>query len=111
MVARIQAVAVENGALNLELATRLAADAEFVEAGVTARGIVMKTQSLGLPYQKVERKDKAGEAVMAKAEMASAIAEILGVDELDSLTKVEKNDLRKLLDAVKREMLVDVYAD
>jgi hypothetical protein len=108
MVQRIQAVAAEHGALNLDLATKIAAEPDFVAAGITARGVVMKCQSLGLPYQKVERKTKDGQAVMDKADMARAVAELLGVDELDSLAKAEKADLRKLLDAVRREQLVDV---
>ena len=108
MVARIEAVASEHGALNLELATKIAGEPDFVAAGITPRGVVMKAQSLGVPYLKVERLTKAGEPVMQKAEMAAAVAELLGVDELDSLAKAEKADLRKLLDAVKRELLVDV---
>ena len=108
MVARIEAVAKEHGALNLELATKIAGEPDFVAAGITPRGVVMKCQSLGVPYEKVERLTKAGEPVMQKADMAQAVAELLGVDELDSLAKAEKGDLRKLLDAVKRELLVDV---
>ena len=108
MVARIEAVAKEHGALNLALATAIAAEPDFVAAGITSRGVVMKATSLGLAYNKVERTDKAGQTVMAKADMAQAISDLLGVPLLDSLAKAEKADLRALLDAVKRELLVDV---
>lgn len=108
MVERIKEVAAENGGLNLELATQIAALPDFAAAGITPRGVVMKCQSLGVVYHKVERKDKAGQAVMQKADMAQAIADLLGIAPVESLAKAEKADLRAVLDALKAEQLVDV---
>ena len=108
MVERIKEVAANHGGLNLELATQIAALPDFAAAGITPRGVVMKCQSLGVVYHKVERKDKAGQAVMQKADMAQAIADLLGIAPVESLAKAEKADLRAVLDALKAEQLVDV---
>ena len=111
MVARIEAAAKEHGSINLGIATAIASEPDFAAAGITPRGVVMKVQSLGLPYEKVQRVTKAGEPVMQKAEMAQRVAEALRLPKgaLDSLAKAEKGDLRTLLASV--EALTDQPAE
>jgi len=55
MVARLSAEAA-TGDLNLERLTALAADPLFSKAGITARGLVAKARTLGLPYRRAERR-------------------------------------------------------
>jgi hypothetical protein len=97
MVARLAAEAA-TGALNLERLTALAADPLFSDAGVTARGLVAKARTMGLPYAKVERVSKSGEPVVRKDELVDMLEKATGLDGLDSLAKAEKPALRKLMD-------------
>lgn len=95
MVSRLVAEAA-NGPLSLERLTVLAADPLFAE--VTARGLVAKARTLGLPYAKVERVTKTGAAVVRKDELVAQLEAATGLDGLDSLAKAEKNALRRLVD-------------
>jgi hypothetical protein len=97
MVARLTAEAA-TGDLNLERLTALAADPLFSKAGVTARGLVAKARTMGLPYAKVERVSKSGEPVVRKDELVDMLEKATGLDGLDSLAKAEKPALRKLVD-------------
>ena len=99
MVAALETQAAK-GPLNLAVLTSLAEDAVFADAGVTARGLVAKARSMGLPYQKVERVSKTGEAVVRKDELVAQLEAAMGLDGLDSLAKAEKGALRKLVDAL-----------
>ena len=100
MVAQIERVADEHGSLNLELCTSLASQDMFVAAGITARGIVAKARTMGLPYDKVKRLTKTGQPVIRKDEIVVKIENVLGVEGLDSLSKAEKPALHKLLQAI-----------
>ena len=97
MVARLTAEAA-NGPLNLERLTALAAERLFSDAGVTARGLVAKARTMGLPYAKVERVSKSGDPVVRKDELVDMLEKATGLDGLDSLAKAEKPALRKLVD-------------
>jgi hypothetical protein len=99
MVAALEAQAAK-GPLSLAVLTSLAEDPVFTKAGVTARGLVAKARTLGLPYQKVERVSKTGEAVVRKNELVAQLEAAMGLDGLDSLAKAEKGALRKLVDAL-----------
>ena len=101
MVAAIEAAASQAGALNLDLCVELAATPMFEDAGITARGIIAKARTMGLPYQKVKRLTKTGQPVIRKDEIVVKIEERLGVDGLDSLSKAEKPALLKLYSALK----------
>ena len=97
MVARLAAEAAK-GPLNLERLTALAADPLFSKAGITARGLVAKARTMGLPYAKVERVSKSGEPVVRKDELVDMLEKATGLTGLDSLAKAEKPALRKLVD-------------
>jgi hypothetical protein len=97
MVARLTAAA-ENGPLNLASLTVLAADPLFSKADISARGLVAKARTLGLPYAKVERVSKSGEPVVRKDELVDMLEKATGLTGLDSLAKAEKPALRKLVD-------------
>jgi len=97
MVKMLEAQAAQ-GPLNLQVLTSLAEAEVFVNAGVTARGLVAKARTLGLPYQKVERVSKTGEAVVRKDELVAKLEAATGLDGLDSLAKAEKGALRKLVE-------------
>ena len=97
MVARLAAEA-ENGPLNLASLTVLAEDPLFSKAGVTARGLVAKARTMGLPYAKVERVTKTGETVVRKDELVAKLEAATGLDGRDSLDKAEKKALRKLVE-------------
>ncbi len=93
----------EAAPLNLAKAADLAATAEFVKAGVTARGIAAKCRSMNPPveYEKVERTDKTGQPVAKKDDIVAEIEAAMGVTGLDSLAKAEKPALKTLLAAIK----------
>ena len=97
MVARLAAEAAK-GPLNLERLTALAPDPLFSKAGITARGLVGKAPTMGLPYAKVERVSKSGEPVVRKDELVDMLEKATGLTGLDSLAKAEKPALRKLVD-------------
>ena len=97
MVARLAAEA-EKGPLNLVSLTDLASEELFSKAGITARGLVAKARTMGLPYTKVERVSKTGEPVVRKDELVEMLEKATGLDGLDSLAKAEKPALRKLVD-------------
>jgi hypothetical protein len=101
MVAAIEAAAKQAGALNLDLCVELAATPMFEDAGITARGIIAKARTMGLPYQKVKRLTKTGQPVIRKDEIVVKIEDRLGVNGLDSLSKAEKPALLKLYSALK----------
>lgn len=84
--------------LSLAVLNELVNDPVFAGAGVTARGLVAKARTLGLPYAKVERMTKTGAAVVRKDELVAQLEAATGLDGLDSLAKAEKNALRKLVD-------------
>ena len=100
MVAAIEAAASQAGALNLQICNSLAEDPMFADANITARGIVAKARTMGLPYEKVKRMTKAGQPVIRKDEIVIKIEEHLGITGLDSLSKAEKPALHKLLNAL-----------
>ena len=100
MVAVIERVADEHGSLNLGLCADISALPMFVDAGITARGIVAKARTMGLPYDKVKRLTKTGQPVIRKDEIVVKIETVLGVEGLDSLSKAEKPALHKLLQAI-----------
>jgi hypothetical protein len=85
--------------LDLAKATDLAADPEFVKAGVTARGIAAKARTMGVEYHKQERVSKDGSAVAKKEDLVERIEAAFGV-KVPSLAKAEKNDLKKLVAAI-----------
>jgi hypothetical protein len=97
MVARLTAEA-EKGPLNLAVLTALADEPLFSKADISARGLVAKARTLGLPYAKVERVSKSGEPVVRKDELVDLLEKATGLDGLDSLAKAEKPALRKLVD-------------
>jgi hypothetical protein len=83
-----------NGPLDLTACKELAETPLF--DGTSARSIVAKVRSMGLPYAKVERMTKTGEAVLKKDEIVQEIETALGMEGLDSLAKSEKPALRAL---------------
>jgi len=95
MVERLNQAAAE-GPLNLAVLTALATEPVF-QGNVTARGLVAKVRSMGLPYNKAERVSKTGEPVVRKDELVDQLEKATGLDGLDSLAKAEKAALRKLL--------------
>lgn len=90
--------AVEFGPLNLQRCEELAKMSLFADAGVTARGIVAKARTLGLPYQKVVRTTKDGRSIMRKDELVTRIESATGLTDLDDLSKAGKETLRRLAD-------------
>ena len=90
--------AVEFGPLNLQRCEELAKMSLFADAGVTARGIVAKARTLGLPYQKVVRTTKDGRSIVRKDEMVTRLEEVTGLSGLDGLEKANKEALRRLVD-------------
>ena len=101
MVAMIeQAAADHGGSLNLELCNELATMPLFYDADISARGIVAKARTLGLPYEVKKRVTKTGLPIIRKDEIVVKIETVLGVSGLDSLSKAEKPALRKLLEAI-----------
>jgi len=101
MVAVIQSVSDANSGLDLALCAAIAERDEFVAADISARGIVAKARTMGLPYRKVTKTSKTGEPVARKDELVHEIESALGVIGLDSLAKAEKPALRKLLHAIR----------
>jgi len=99
MVSAIMGAA-DVGPLNLEVCTMLAEQPLFADAGISARGIVAKARTMGLPYEKVKRVTKTGQPVIRKDEIVVKIEDALGVSGLDSLSKAEKPALHKLLQAI-----------
>jgi hypothetical protein len=97
MVSAIEGAA-SVGPLNLEVCTMLAEQPIFAEAGITARGIVAKARTLGLPYQKVVRTTKDGRSIVRKDEMVTRLEEVTGLSGLDGLEKANKEALRRLVD-------------
>ena len=98
MVKLIEDVASDTGSLNLQKCNALAAMPVFAEAGITARGIVAKARTLGLPYQKVVRTTKDGRSIMRKDELVVRIESATGLADLDDLSKAGKETLRRLAD-------------
>jgi hypothetical protein len=86
------------GSLSLASLTDLANTPIFANAGITARGLIAKARTLGLPYEKVER--KVAGAVVRKNDLVAQLEDSLGLDGLDSLAKADRNALRKLVDAL-----------
>lgn len=82
-----------------------ASTAEFAEAnGLKHRSVIAKVKSLGLEYEpKPARVTKRGEPVVLKAEMVAAVEKALAVS-VPSLSKVTKEDLERLVEAVGAEM-------
>ena len=90
--------AAANAPLNLQVCTDLAVMPIFAEAGISARGIVAKARTLGLPYQKVVRTTKDGRSIMRKDELVTRIESATGLTDLDDLSKAGKETLRRLAD-------------
>ena len=69
--------------------------------GKSARSIVAKLSREGV-YKAKEYKTKTGETVVKKDELADKIGALLGATEpeMESLTKVNKTMLKKILDAL-----------
>jgi hypothetical protein len=84
--------------LNLQVCADLALMPIFAEAGISARGIVAKARTLGLPYQKVVRTTKDGRSIVRKDEMVTRLEEVTGLSGLDGLEKANKEALRRLVD-------------
>jgi hypothetical protein len=99
MVSAIMGAA-DVGPLNLEVCTMLAAQPLFADADISARGIVAKARTMGLPYEKAQRVTKTGAPIIRKDEIVVKIEDALGVSGLTSLSKAEKPALRKLLQAI-----------
>ena len=72
------------------------------DLGRSVRSIVAKLSREGV-YKKKEYKTKTGEAVMKKDEAADEIGAMLGMAEndIESLTKANKNALKLIRDALK----------
>ena len=90
--------ATEFGPLNLQRCIELAEMSLFADAGITARGIVAKARTLGLPYQRVVRTTKDGRSIMRKDELVTRIESATGLTDLDDLSKAGKETLRRLAD-------------
>lgn len=90
--------AADFGPLNLQRCQAISAMDLFVEAGISARGIVAKARTLGLPYQKVVRTTKDGRSIMRKDELVTRIESATGLTDLDDLSKAGKETLRRLAD-------------
>lgn len=88
--------ATADGPLDLAGCKELAEQPIFANAEISARSLVAKVRSMGLPYQKVERTTKTGEPVLKKDEIVQEIETALGMTGLDSLAKAEKPALRAL---------------
>jgi hypothetical protein len=86
--------------LNIEKAEALAATEPFIEAGITARGIIAKSRTLGLEYEPVVRVAKDGSTIVRKNELVAAIESATGATGLDTLAKADKAALRNLLTAI-----------
>ena len=100
MVNLISNAADEAGSLDFQICANLATLKVFEDAGITARGIVAKARTMGLPYNKQKRLTKTGQPVIRKDEIVVKIEKALGVGGLDSLSKAEKPALHKLLQAI-----------
>lgn len=98
MVAQIEMLATEHQGLDLQLCTELADTEMFANAGITARGIVAKARTLGLPYRRVVRTAKDGSSVVRKDELVTLIESATGLTDLDDLSKAGKQTLRRLVD-------------
>jgi hypothetical protein len=90
--------AAEFGPLNLDRCVALSEMPIFADAGVTARGIIAKARTLGVPYQKVVRTTKDGRSIMRKDELVTRIESATGLTDLDDLSKAGKETLRRLAD-------------
>jgi len=99
MEARIREAAAE-APINLETATKMAAEPMFAKAGITARGIASKVRSMNLPYEKKERVAKDGSPVAKKDDLVERIEKAVGVTDLSSLAKAEKRHLKALAEAL-----------
>ena len=100
MVAAINALASES-TINAESAAKLVETHDaFAGSDITARGVIAKVRTMGLPYAKKEKVTKSGEPVATKETLAGQIAMAVGVASLPSLAKAEKGDLRALLSAL-----------
>ena len=97
MVSMIEEAA-QSAPLNLERCVELAEMPIFADAGVTARGIIAKARTLGVPYQKVVRTTKDGRSIMRKDELVTRIESATGLTDLDDLSKAGKETLRRLAD-------------
>ena len=96
LVAKLHNVANENeGVVTYAMAT------DFAEThGLTLRSVIAKVISEGIEYErKPERVTKAGEPVVRKAEIVSAIEVALGVT-VPTLSKASKTDLIRLAEAL-----------
>jgi hypothetical protein len=100
MVTAIGAACDEHGSLDLAICTELAKQPLFADADISARGIVAKARTMGLPYEKAQRVTKTGAPIIRKDEIVVKIEDALGVSGLTSLSKAEKPALRKLLQAI-----------
>jgi len=104
MVAAITAAAsaaeAKGEKLNAASALEILSDPAFDGSDVSQRGVIAKIRSMNLPYAKAEKVTKSGEPVMTKEVMADQIATALGLSDLKSLAKAEKDDLRTLLNVV-----------
>jgi hypothetical protein len=101
MVAMIAAIPAP---LNLAKCVELAANELFVEAGISARGIVAKARTMGVAYEKQTKVTKTGEPVARKDELVHEIEKAMGLTGLDSLAKAEKPALRSLLTALQERV-------
>lgn len=87
-------------------------EAIAAELGKSVRSIVAKLSREGV-YKKKEYKTKTGEAVVKKDEAADEIGALLGMAENDveSLTKANKNALKTILDALKDKAEAEAEAE
>ncbi|NDD83911.1 hypothetical protein EBZ38_06500 [bacterium] len=100
MTAVIKEVSDANEGLDLSLCEAIAERPEFVAAEISARGVVAKARTMGLPYRKAEKVTKSGEPVLRKEELVLAIERSLNLQGLQSLAKADKQALRTLAAAL-----------
>jgi hypothetical protein len=92
----------EMAPMDLEKAKALAETGPFVEAGITAKGIVSKCRNLGVQYNPVQRTTKTGQPVQRKNEVVERIETFLGVEDgtFASAAKMNKQELQLLFETI-----------
>lgn len=80
--------------------TRETVDAIAGRIGKTSRSVIAKLAAVGV-YRTPQRTTKTGDPIVKKEEMVADLEEILGVT-LETLVKSGKQDLQKLLEAVRK---------
>ena len=94
----------EMAPMDLEKAKALAETGPFMEAGITAKGIVAKCKTIDVEYHPVKRTTKTGQPVQRKMEIVHRMEAYLGLQEgtLPSVAKGSKMELEILLEAIQK---------